>query len=249
MKEAEGCEGMSLIRITRKLSKALAPMTFGEPVTHVYNPVDYARAAHEAYLKQYGTGTKRYVFVGMNPGPWGMAQTGVPFGEISYVRDWLGIETEVKQPDPMHPKRPIQGFDCERSEVSGSRLWGWAQARFGTAEAFFQDYFVINYCPLVFMESSGKNRTPDKLGAEEREPLTSACDDALRSMVKSLDPELVIGVGVYAESSAKRALEGLDLKIGRILHPSPASPAANRGWAPAAEKQLAGLGVSLPGSS
>ena len=34
-----------------------------------------------------------------------------------------------------------------------------------------------------------------------------------------------------------------DIRIGRVLHPSPASPAANRGWAAAAEKQLLALGV------
>ena len=237
---------MSLIKITRKLSKTLAPMTFSEPVTHVYNPVEYARKPHEAYLERYGSGTKRYVLLGMNPGPWGMAQTGVPFGEISFVRDWLGIEAKVNQPTEVHPKRPIEGFGCARSEVSGSRLWGWAKGRFGCSDAFFEDFFVINYCPLVFMEASGKNRTPDKLPAEEREPLTAACDAALRSMIETLQPELVIGVGVYAETSAKRVLADLDIRIGRILHPSPASPAANRGWAPAAEKQLAGLGIALP---
>tara|TARA_B100001964_G_scaffold155356_1_gene170721 strand:- start:120 stop:839 length:720 start_codon:yes stop_codon:yes gene_type:complete len=239
---------MSLIKITRKLSRQLAPMTFGEPVTHVYNPVQYARKPHETYLERYGQGRKRYVFVGMNPGPWGMAQTGVPFGEINLVRDWLGIDAEVRQPKSVHPKRPIEGFACERSEVSGSRLWGWARERFGDAESFFEDFFVLNYCPLVFMEASGKNRTPDKLSAEERDPLTLACDGALKAMVEALAPELVIGVGVYAETSAKRALEGLDVEIGRILHPSPASPAANRGWAAAAEKQLGGLGVVLPSS-
>ena len=35
---------------------------------------------------------KRVVFLGMNPGPFGMAQVGVPFGEVAAVRDWLRID-------------------------------------------------------------------------------------------------------------------------------------------------------------
>jgi len=239
---------MDAIQIARSLSHEVGALEFGPPVTHVYNPLEYARGPHETFLKRYARPGVEALLLGMNPGPWGMAQTGVPFGEINLVRDWLGIDAEVSQPKSVHPKRPIEGFACERSEVSGSRLWGWARERFGDAESFFEDFFVLNYCPLVFMEASGKNRTPDKLSAEERDPLTLACDGALKAMVEALAPELVIGVGVYAETSAKRALEGLDVEIGRILHPSPASPAANRGWAAAAEKQLGGLGVTLPGS-
>ena len=33
---------------------------------------------------------KKLIFVGMNPGPFGMVQCGVPFGEIAAVRDWMG---------------------------------------------------------------------------------------------------------------------------------------------------------------
>src|SRR5688572_32536315 len=95
----------------------------------------------------------------MNPGPFGMAQTGVPFGDVAMVRDWLGIVAAVAKPRDEHPKRPVLGFECQRSEVSGARLWGWARARFGTPQRFFERFFVANYCPLAFMESSGANRT------------------------------------------------------------------------------------------
>ena len=81
----------------------------------------------------------------MNPGPFGMVQTGVPLGEIAAVRDWMGIEATVEKPATENPKRPIEGFACTRSEVSGRRLWGLFAERFGTAEAFFTDHFVANY--------------------------------------------------------------------------------------------------------
>ena len=223
----------------------MGPLTFGSPVTHVYNPLDYASAAVEQYLDRYCRPGIEAMFVGMNPGPWGMAQTGVPFGEVGLVRDWLGISAPIGSPSDPHPKRPIQGLACERSEVSGARLWGWASDRFGTADAFFDRFFVWNFCPLVFMEDSGRNRTPDKLPAEERVPLFEACDAALSEFFELLDPPLVIGVGKFAERRCA-AVAGDSRRVATVLHPSPASPIANRGWAPQAEAQLAALGVDIP---
>lgn len=234
-----------LIEIDRALSADLAGLRFGEPVTHVYDPLDYAWAPHARFLERFGTGKKEVVFVGMNPGPYGMAQTGVPFGEIAAVRDWMGIVEPVARPEPEHPARPIQGFECTRSEVSGRRLWGWAAERFPDPSDFFARFFVLNHCPLVFMEASGKNRTPDKLPVEERDPLIARCDAALRAAIEALEPEWVVGVGAYAENRARVACDGLDLRIGRVLHPSPASPKANRGWQAAAEAELAALGIEV----
>ncbi len=228
-----------------RLAAELAPLSFGPPVTHAYNPLAYARAPHDAYWARYGGGPKEVLLVGMNPGPFGMAQTGVPFGEVAAVRDWLGIEGPVGRPWAEHPKRPVEGFGCRRSEVSGRRLWGWARARFGAPEAFFARFFVANYCPLLFVEASGRNRTPDKLPAPEREPLFAACDRALRATVALLRPRLVVGVGAWAEGRAREALAGLGLPVGRIAHPSPANPAANRGWEALVEAELAALGVEL----
>ena len=231
--------------ITDALAREVDNLTFAAPVDYVYNPLIYAHRSHQAYLERYGQGPREVLLVGMNPGPFGMAQTGVPFGDVTMVRDWMGISEEVDQPPRVHPKRPVDGFRCARKEVSGTRLWGWAQDRFGSADLFFQRFFVINYCPLSFMEESSRNRTPDKLPAAERDALFKVCDVALRAMAAYFEPRIVLGVGQFAETRAQSALDGLDLSIGRILHPSPASPAANRGWAEAAEKDLAKHGVSL----
>jgi len=221
-------------------------LRFVAPVAFVYNPLDYAGSAHEIYLRKFGNARKRVVFLGMNPGPFGMAQTGVPFGEVALVRDWLGLEAPVERPPKEHPARPITGFACTRSEVSGARLWGWARARFETPERFFARFFVWNYCPLVFMTESGKNHTPDKLPAAERAALYAPCDAALRALVAELAPQHVIGVGAFARERAREALADSPAKIGSIPHPSPASPAANRGWAKLAETALAELGIRIP---
>jgi len=235
-----------LVGASRTLCKQVGKLRFGAPVAYVYNPLEYARAPHERYLERYGAGRKRTVFLGMNPGPFGMAQTGVPFGDVALVRDFLGISGKVGRPSNEHPARPIQGFECPRCEVSGTRLWGWVKSRFGAPERFFADFFVLNYCPLVFMEESGRNRTPDKLAATEREALFAACDEALRAAIRCLRPERVVGVGGFAYGRAQAALEGFDLSLSTILHPSPASPAANRDWAAAIEAQLRACGALGP---
>lgn len=232
-----------LIQAARRLSRAVGAMAFASPVTHVYNPLAYAARSHAAYVRRFAAGRRRVVFLGMNPGPYGMAQTGVPFGEVAAVRDWMGIDARVGRPAREHPARPIEGFACRRSEVSGARLWGAVARHFATPEAFFADHFVANYCPLVFMESSGRNRTPDKLAPAERRALYAVCDEHLRRVVDVLEPEWVIGIGGFAETRAREALDGAPLRFGRILHPSPASPLANKDWGAAAAREWKALGL------
>jgi single-strand selective monofunctional uracil DNA glycosylase len=236
---------VSLVDVSRALSERVATLRFADPVCCVYNPLDYARAPHELYLSCYGGGRKEVLLLGMNPGPFGMVQTGVPFGDVAMVRDWLGIVAAVAKPRDEHPKRPVLGFDCHRTEISGTRLWGWARDRFGTPQRFFERFFVANYCPLAFVTASGANLTPDKLPVGEQRAVSEACDDALREVVRTLQPRIVIGVGGFAERRARAALSAENLPIGTILHPSPASPLANRGWAEAVEGQLKSFGIAL----
>jgi single-strand selective monofunctional uracil DNA glycosylase len=235
----------SLNAAAQQLSAAVRKLKFASPVTHVYNPLDYAWRAHELYLRRYATTPKRVIFLGMNPGPFGMAQTGIPFGQIPAVRDWMAIQAKIDKPKHEHPKRPVTGFDCKRSEVSGERLWGLFAKRFGTADKFFRDHIVMNYCPLAFLEESGRNRTPDKLAPRESAKLFAACDEHLREAVRILEPEWLIGVGDFA---MKRALSVFlefqpPVRLGQILHPSPACPASNDNCAGKVTRQLQQLGI------
>lgn len=246
----EACDNTSgemLIDSAFELSQALKPLTFEKPVSHVYLPTEYAWDQHREYLKRYGAGQKKVIMLGMNPGPWGMAQTGIPFGEIPSVRDWMGISGAVGKPDNEHPKRPVEGFACSRSEVSGRRLWGLFAQKFPDADRFFRDHFVVNYCPLVWMGETGRNITPDKLPAAEMVPVEKACRKHLAAVIAATKPEWLIGVGAYAEKKLMETVQeyfpNKAFKIGKILHPSPASPVANRGWEPQAERQLLDLGV------
>lgn len=250
---------------TRDLVSAVNRLRFAKPVSHIYNPLEYAAESHAEYVNKFAAQPKQVLFLGMNPGPFGMAQTGVPFGEVSIVRDWLGIERPVQKPAREHPARPVQGFACTRSEVSGTRLWGLFRERFGTAAKFFTRHYVANYCPLVFMSASGANITPDKLPAKERDALFLACDAHLSRVIEILRPAVIVGVGKFAEKRAQLVVDTLYAnttsntgskiksransiaikppRVITILHPSPASPAANKDWAGTAAAQLLAAGV------
>ncbi|MEW5848818.1 MAG: uracil-DNA glycosylase family protein [Myxococcota bacterium] len=232
-----------ILAASRELSNALEKLKFAAPITHVYNPLVYAWKPYQQYVERYGSSRKRVVVIGMNPGPFGMAQTGVPFGEVSLVRDWLGIHADVGHPRHEHPKRPVQGFDCPRSEVSGARIWGAIKDHFKTPERFFKDHFIANYCPLLFLEESGRNFTPDKLPRAQLVEMKELCNRHLRRVVEILEPQWVVGVGAFAEGAARDSVQGLDVKVGRILHPSPASPRANADWAGQARAELRAQGV------
>lgn len=226
-----------VVRVARRLAGAMEGLEFTTP-SHVYNPLQYAWPAHRQYLLKYAAASGRVLLLGMNPGPWGMAQTGVPFGDVGMVRDWLGIHAALRKPLPkQHPRYPITGFACARNEGSGGRFWGWAQARFGAPENFFRHFFVWNYCPLLFI-GQDRNMIPGKLRKAEAEPLTAACDQALKSLVRAIQPVAVVGIGRYAETRAREVLGG-HLPIGYLHHPSPANPAANRDWPAMAETALA----------
>ena len=101
-----------------------------------YNPLAYAWDAHEAYLRRMGGGGARTVILGMNPGPHGMGQMGIPFAATSVVRDLLGITgIPVNQPEAADPRRPVVGLEYPREEVSGTRLWGLLAEHYGDVAA------------------------------------------------------------------------------------------------------------------
>ncbi|MCA9591495.1 MAG: single-stranded DNA-binding protein [Myxococcales bacterium] len=234
-----------LVDAASRLRRATRDFDPGPPVAYVYRPLDYAWAIARRYCETYGGGPKEMLLVGMNPGPFGMGQTGVPFGEVSLVRDWMGIDGAVRSPERVHPKRPVQGFDCARSEVSGKRLWGAIAERYPDPRAFFERAFVVNYCPLLFVGESGANITPDKLSKDARATLEAACGAHLQAVIRALEPRFLFGVGAYASQALRRAT-GDQAPVFTVPHPSPASPLANRGWTALARKAFEDAGVASP---
>ncbi len=244
---------MSLVDAARRLRDAVKDLPDRAPVgdvAYILNPLDYAWENHATYLTRFAPPGRRVeaLFFGMNPGPWGMAQTGVPFGSPDLVREFLRIDGPVRQPSRSHPARPVEGVWCRRNEVSGQRFWGTVRDCFGTPDRFFARFFVANYCPLVFQKATGANITPDRVPRTLRVAFEAPCDDHLAAVVETLRPAMVIGVGKWVTRRAQRVLaaRGIDVPVASILHPSPASPAANRGWREAVLKQLEALGHPWP---
>lgn len=66
-----------LYEIEVSLNANLRLISHSAEVSAVYNPTEYATLLHCQYLERFLTGQKRILFLGMNPGPWGMCQTGV----------------------------------------------------------------------------------------------------------------------------------------------------------------------------
>ena len=94
------------------------------------------------------------------------------------------------------------------------------------------------------MNSSGKNIIPSALPKESRKILFDTCDISLKKLVDLLDVEAVVGIGKFACDRARMALKDKpDVKMHLIMHPSPASPAANKDWAGIVKKQLKESGV------
>ncbi len=234
-----------IIERTKQFSAQLESLNFSIDC-YIYNPLEYAWQMHAAYLSRFVSQPTRTLLLGMNPGPFGMAQTGVPFGEVSAVKGFLKLDEPVGRPVIEHPKRPILGLATTRSEVSGRRLWALMEEHYRDSEAMKGEMTVVNYCPLVFVDrgATGRNITPDKLVKVERLALEAVCDRYLLDLLALLKPSYAIGVGKYAHQKLSHvAPEGGDLVIAEILHPSPASPAANRGWAQRAQNTLESLGI------
>ena len=103
---------------------------------------------------------------------------------------------------------------------------------------------MANYCPLAFLSETGSNLTPDKLSKTERARLEGICDEHLRRVLEILQPEWLVGIGAFAMKRGELVAANTKIRVGQILHPSPASPKANRSdWGQTATLELVALGV------
>ncbi|PSN56774.1 hypothetical protein C0J52_02685, partial [Blattella germanica] len=205
----------TLLAIERKQCCKLESLHFSSPIEFIYNPLEYAYDLHSKFVHRFCNSPKIILFLGMNPGPWGMSQTGIPFGEIQVVKEWLKLSGTVGHPVKEHPSRQVLGLDCKRSEISGKKFWGFFQNLCGEPETFFQHSFVYNYCPFAFMTETGKNITPAELKISERQAINEICDEALCDVLRLLEVEIIIAIGRFAETRAAKAVKGTELE-GKI---------------------------------
>ena len=196
-----------------------------------YNPLDYAWDIHKKYIELYGGLGAKTVILGMNPGH-GMGNTGIPFGCPEQVNKYLKIkDIKIKKLEKMHPKRIVNGLECDKPEISGRRIWGLVKDIYGQPRNAFSKIYVINHFPLWMFDKKGRNITPDKLPIVASKTMLEQCDSTVLEIINALEANKVIAVGNYAEKRIKKIISKKNipnLQIKKIPHPSPANPFSNK---------------------
>ncbi|KAH8271369.1 hypothetical protein KR018_007666 [Drosophila ironensis] len=226
-------------QIEEDLNKALEELEPASNIACIYNPLVYASRLHGDYLRRYLSGPKKLVLVGMNPGPNGMGQTGIPFGNVRTVKVMMQLSGTVDKPAVEHPKRPVVGLDCHIEEPSGVRLWELFLRLSGNMDTFSQQCFVHNFCPLAFFDEAGRNLTPSELKGTYKTRIRDLCLEALEQQLALLKPTIVVAVGEYVHSVLKRSdyCKSDSISVLRLAHPSPRS-VNNTNWPEKAEAFL-----------
>ena len=90
--EVQSSPSSRFLRVELELNAHLRGLSFAEPVRYTYNPLEYAWETHRCYVEKYCQAGQSILFLGMNPGPFGMAQTGVSAHNVT----WSGYSVRVK---------------------------------------------------------------------------------------------------------------------------------------------------------
>lgn len=204
----------------------------------IYNPLEYCLDPFIQYLEKGGE-KRDIVFLGMNPGPFGMMQNGIPFGASNFVNNYLNIEKDFDKQkiEKEHPKYKIIGKNIERQEISGTKLWGLIQSFYPDSNTFLENQIVLNYLQLAILDKEkGKNITPDKLNKDVRTKIENICDNQLREILDILESKVLIGVGKYSYDSLLRVKK--NEKVIKINHPSPLNARYFKTWTEDTKKLL-----------
>ncbi|KAI8124664.1 hypothetical protein FF38_10666 [Lucilia cuprina] len=222
-------------KLETQLNEKLRNITTPLEISYIYNPVEYAADLHQAYLKKYLKGGKKVLFIGLNPGPNGMGQTGIPFGNITTVRDKMGLNGTVNQPPNIHPKRPVNGLATTIEEPSGKRLWTkFQELSDGSLDIFFEQCFVYNFCPLLFYNSKGDYISPQKLKAPYNRQISNACLHTIEQILELIQPEVIVAIGRYAYDNLKAVKYCIEKRLLYLRHPSPR--ACTKNWSKIADE-------------
>jgi Uracil DNA glycosylase superfamily. len=222
---------MSLEAITREFCLATEELfPFKEEMISV-NVFSYAIDPFLEYLEKAERGSVRTLYLGMNPGPYGMYRTGIPFCDFVTKREFLKITASVDETfidvDAVRGEKP----DEKRREVSGMRLWGLFESVYHSPERFFSSSLVLSYSPLIFFRSEGRraNIALSDVKSLDRKRIEKVSDEFLKRYIKELKCDTLVGIGDYAHRALVRCSDGE--RLLKIAHPSPANPAANGDWA------------------
>jgi len=253
-----------ILAASDRLSERLAALPpVGDLVA--LDPTRYCRSAWAAYL-QMAARLGCVLVVGMNPGPHGMAQTGVPFTD-PWIVDELDLQAPRADVPPAdipavgswrHRSHRARGVLGSKREESAKRLWPLLReicapyAAVGPsadkiAEAtrrVCNEVLLVNALPICWLDPAGKNVSAEQVEkrapAQVREGLRDLVNEWLQAVADILRPAAVIGVGRWAREFVT------DLDVDHfveipfrdgIKHPSP-SAGSEAAWRAEAEPIL-----------
>jgi single-strand selective monofunctional uracil DNA glycosylase len=217
----------------------------------VLDPGRYGERWHHRFRRCYPVGPRPLLVFGLNPGPYGMAQTGVPFTDLKRLefhlprlwRELLAAREPVALPGLAPPS--LRPFLTRTFESSSVRVYKFLERAFGSAEQAFRRVAFVNPCPLLFIDrATGENRTPADL--PRAAPRLMREFDALRrttvlEAVSELEARGAVLLGKDVARAAAPALRAA-LPADSVLeweHPARAVPET---WARGLHESLAARG-------
>jgi len=193
----------------------------------VINPLEYLWLQYGYYTSCYHNQYPRAMIIGMNPGPKGMSQTGIPFGSPNIIPSILpnkSLFNEIRDNEgsPVSsPHRRITGPSNTTVEVSGNRLWSALIKRYGDFKSITSEIFVDNICPLLFLcgKNGSKNLTPDKLTPSPAKIiLIRLCTERLQKIYQCLgEPSNIVALGRWSHKFLEKMFP--KVRVTYILHP------------------------------
>ena len=211
---------LAIIELYKSLNIELDELKFFPPCFYVYNPLSYCFESFKIYFEYLNTEEEINLFFGINPGPFGMAQTGIPFGDKETVKNYLKIEPkiDIDKIPKQHPKKQILGLEVKRVEKSGRIFWGVIKEFYPEKYDFFKSNFVLNFCPLCFLDEQGRNITPKVLRKEDQIALYKILEIFMLKLFKLIKIKKLIAIG--DETFSYLNALNTKLKIQTIIHPA-----------------------------
>jgi single-strand selective monofunctional uracil DNA glycosylase len=167
----------------------------------VLNPGRYGERWHARFRRAYPMSPRPLLVFGLNPGPYGMAQTGVPFTDLKRLesalpglwKDLVASGEPVTRPGLAPPS--LARHLTRTFESSSVRVYRFLERAYGRPELALREVVFVNPCPLLFIDpETGANRTPADLPralrARKAAELVHAFEELRRATVLEAVAEL-----------------------------------------------------------
>jgi len=195
----------------------------------VWNPALYALDIYQEYLTKFPPEPGAILALGLNPGPYGMAQTGIPFTDCRTASGALGMEMTIpgKAPDDLISRlKKANGKWRGTYERSSLGMYRFLILAWGDIKTAYRNWFVGNPCPLLFLDPERWNVTPADPRLRRMKEVGELRQRAVIGFSEILNPR---GIVCFGKDVAKAVGEVAIRQVGpdRVVfyeHPARAVP-------------------------